>query len=212
MNDFGIIGVWCDTPSEFRDEFTKEFNQLTDKNPNDGLFTFVFSTYHDNSAYAEVVYVMVKNSQIIIFYSTTQYELILDNKFTVTGFRIVDDNAFMFVNSLYATGDIHYLGDSCDGVGNSYRIFTITSQKMISDIIEKYRVEENFNDFPVSDIVRISEDDVMVCISDFMEWKSTNFQKQIDDAKIAGEPYEGIEENPFQDRFFDSSVTENGDN
>jgi hypothetical protein len=210
MIDFGITGIWCDTPSEFRSEFTNEFNDRTVENSSDGLFTFIFCTYHDNSAYAEVLYVLVKNEQLMFFYSTTQYELILDNKFTVTGFRVVDNNAFMFVNSLYATSDVHYLGDICDYTGNLYHTFTISSSKMISQIIETYRVGD-FIEFPIHEIRKVSEDDIINCLTDFMEWKSSNFQKQIDDAKILGEPYEGIEENPFQDRFYDANITENDD-
>ena len=199
MKDFGITCVWCNTPSEFRDEFKAEFNEVTD-DTSDGLHTFVFSTYHDNAAYTEVVYCVIKNGLVFFFADTTQYELVLDNKFEVIDYRVIDSNAFMFFNSIFAAGDVHYIGDICTHAGHLYRTFTIASEKMISEIAKKYVPDE----YPVDDIIRLDEEEIMIATSDFMEQQSSTFSKQINEAKEAGEPFEGIEENPFQDRFFDS--------
>ncbi len=204
MKDFGITCVWCNTPAEFRNEFKTEFNEVTD-DTSDGLHTFVFSMYHDNSAYTEVVYCVIKNGLVFFFCDTVQYDLILDDKFTVVDFRTIDNNSFIFFNSIFAAGDVHYLGDICCDRGNLYRVFTISSDKMISEISRKY----DSDNYPVHDIIRMTDEEVMIATSYFMENQSSTFSKQIDDAKAAGEPFEGIEENPFQDRFFDYGTDQN---
>ena len=59
------------------------------------------------------------------------------------------------------------------------------------------------NDLPIEYIDPLDDETILDICIEFMGYTSREFTKQIDDAKKNDEAYEGIEENPFQDRFFD---------
>lgn len=198
MIDFGITGVWCRTPDEFRAEFKKAFNIATEDS-RDGLHSFVFCQYHQESAYAEVVYATVKNNVVVFFLNTTQYELSLDTKFVAQSFHTNDDSAYMFFTSVFASDDVYFHTECCTEQGIYYRVFSLNNPNQIAKVDSLTKS----NNLPLEDIVPLTDVEIMEVCVDFMDYTSKEFSRQIDTAKRNDEAYEGIEENPFQDRFFD---------
>lgn len=198
MKDFGITAVWCKSPDQFRVEFKKAFNESTEDDQ-DGLHTFVFCQYHKESAYAEVVYAVIRNHIVIFLLNTTQYELLLDEKFVARSFHTNDDSAFMFLNSVFDGSDVVYIGEQCSDHGDYYRVFSLNNPMQMA----KVKKLMDINLIPIEYVIPVDESDVMEICVDFMDYTSSEFAKQIDAAKKNDEAYEGIEENPFQDRFFD---------
>lgn len=196
MVDFGITGVWCNSPEEFRLEFKKEFNLATE-DERDGLHTYVFCQYHDASVYAEVVYVLIKGHTVLFFLNTTQYELSLDEKFKVRSFHTNDDTAYMFLSSVFAYSDVEFIDECCSDQGAYYRVFSLNNPNQV------IKVKSYNGQYPLEDIIPLNDDIVMDISCDFMEFKSKQFANEIDKAKRDDEPFEGLEENPFQDKFFD---------
>lgn len=203
FTDFGITGVWASSPSDFRDEFKKAFNDDTE-DTSDGLHTYVFCRYHDNSVYAEVLYVVVLDKLVFFCLSTAQYQMVMDNTFTVISFNVLDDSSYIFPNTLFVASDVEYVGDSCDCMGNSYRVFLLNNQDIISKVTDKYG-----SDFPVECITTLSNDDVAMMCSEFMTNKSVEFTNQIHKAIQSGELPEGFDENPYQDAFYDRNLENN---
>ena len=58
MIDKGITAFYNDNLDELRIEFKDEFNRLTDNEEEEGLYTFLFSSYHEYTLTTEVVFCM----------------------------------------------------------------------------------------------------------------------------------------------------------
>ena len=198
MVDFGITAVWCKTPEQFRQEFKLAFNADVEDN-RDGIHSYVFCQYHKESAYAEVIYAAVINNTVVFLLNTTQYELMLDEKFVARSFHTNDDSAYMFLTGIFDSNDVKYIGECCSDVGEYYRIFSLNNPSQIAKVT---KMMENKN-IPIESIHTLDDETVMNICVEFMDHTSREFSNQIDEAKKNDEAYEGIEENPFQDRFFD---------
>ena len=198
MVDFGMTAIWCKSPDQFRQEFKTAFNTDVEDN-RDGLHTYVFCQYHRESAYAEVVYSIVRNNTVVFFLNTTQYELLLDEKFVARSFHTNDDSAYMFLSSVFEFGDVNYIGERCSDRGEFYRVFALNNPTQIAKVTKLMET----NDLPIEYIDPLDDETILDICIEFMGYTSREFTKQIDDAKKNDEAYEGIEENPFQDRFFD---------
>ena len=221
MKDFGITVVGGFTWESIRDDFRKEFNEATNKKEN-GLYTYFMCRYHDLHVSAECVYSIVDNNAVTFYLDPAQYLMRLDRKFRVERFGIVpwdiNSGAEIFGMSLGEKDDIAYLGDQCDSRGNNYMVFTINNQKMIDYVRLRYP-----DAYPVDSIIRLGDDPhpypcvfipnfrdleiIQELCAEFMGYVTQHYTKQIEEAMLS-ENAEGIEGNPFQDKFFDREETD----
>ena len=215
MIDFGITVVGGFTWDEIRDEFRQEFNRATNTKEN-GLHTYFFCHYHDSNMTAEIVYSIVDNSAVTFYLDSAQYQMTLDRKLQVTGFQINDGHAEIWMKALLEHEDVECIAEQCDEQGHLYQIFTINTEKMLKYVNDTYS-----GLYPIDMIVRIGEDphpcipmlitqnpqihdDEIIdelCAS-FMSYVSKKYVKQIEEA-ILTDSADGIESNPFKDKFFD---------
>lgn len=204
MKDFGITGIWCDTVVDFQKEFKAEFNDATNMEE-DGLHTYVFCTYKDYAVFAEVVYVVVKSNTVMFFYNTAQYQLITDNDFKVIEVRVNDDAGNLFSLSLYDSDELNYMDIMCDCVGNVYHLFSLNTPRAIKLLTDLYD-----GVYPIDLITTLTQDEIIDMCSECMQHTIDNFAKRISTAIEDDAPYEGIDENPFQNRFYDKELYKNG--
>lgn len=196
MLNNGIIAIWAQSNDEFKNDFISSFNELSEnKRDNTGIVTYVMCEYRNSSIYAEVIYTIILNDVVYFLLDTTQYELSLDSKFVVNSFHTNDDCAYIFVSSLFETGNVEYISECCSDIGTVYRVFSLNKPSQITAVTQSI--------IPIDMIDLIDDEFVMQICADYMQYKTDTFTKQILIAIANDEPYEGIEENPFQDKFFD---------
>ena len=198
MNDKGIIAVWSDDLKLTRKLFKDEFNAISEREDNHGLYTFFICSYNEFKVSIEIVYSLVYEKTCLFAYSTKSLTVFLNEKLEIINSKIVNDHKSHFLDSVYFNeNDLEYIGDSCDSVGNLYGLFTIPYENPYHTIVDMLNREHV--DF---DGICIAESHLLDMAIEFTEYIQETFQHKIDEA-IQNDSTDGIESNPFANRFYD---------
>lgn len=199
MTDFGLTGIWLlpNSISDARPEFHKEFNSVTETE-SDGLHSFYFCNYHDYSVTIEVLYTIILDKKAFFLWSPMRVILQLDDELNYSDIHI-DDEADIIPDVLLGTGDLEYIGDVCTDVGNMLYLFSLTSDKAVNEITNLYD-----NDLiPLNYLIMATEDDYADMALHYAQHIANHFNLKVQKAIVSDAPYEGIDENPYQNKFYD---------
>jgi hypothetical protein len=201
MRDFGLTGIWeiPGTEDKIRDEFRKEFNEVTET-IEDGLHTYFFCRYHDATIVVELLYVIVVNGHAYFLWTPAMATILLDKNLKFVDIDMTSDgNIFPL---LFLESDVEYIGDVCHPTGNVFRLYSFTSDSEINNATDKHD-----NDLVPLHYLRLVDDtDYAEMGLQYLLQITEAYQTRIEQAITSDAPYDGIDENPFQNRFYDKDI------
>jgi len=199
MIDRGIIAFYNDDMVELRQEFKDEFNRLTEKNE-EGLYTFLFSSYHEYMVTTEIVFCMIYEDTALFFVTPYAMQLSLDNNLMVKSGDIYPNGQTF--ETLFAEGDnssVVHIGECCNSKGYAYGIYSFGYKRALAAAIEMVNNET----YDIEQLI-IDDQDLIDVSIDYLEVRIQKFQDQVDKSHELEEPVEGLDENPYSNAYYDN--------
>lgn len=208
MIDHEIICIWNDSLQESRDEFIKEFVDLTSFQDREGLYTFVFSRYFEYRVITEVLYsVVYKNTAIFLWPTSNSFVVDVDEKLNVLG-----GDYLTFKQDVYTeigkSPNIDYLSTIVSPMGNVFEAFTLKeplANKYGKEIFENVFKQGYFN----LDSIYITDDYMVELSLNYLEERILKFHDQVDKAIDTDDENAQLSENPYANRYYDRGETDN---
>jgi hypothetical protein len=200
MIDFGFTGIWTlpETMNEIREEFKKEINSIPE---DDGIHTFFLCNYSDYIVTVECVYLIVIDKRAFFLWSPMRVAIELDAKLTYNDIDS-DSGGTIFPSVFYEHEDVEYIGDVCTDRGNMLSLFSLcNNDKSINEMTALYEQEL----IPLHHLQMATETDYVDMAIQYANYIHQHFKTKITKAIVADSPYEGMDENPFQNEFYDRS-------
>jgi len=203
MTDHGIITIWANDVTETREIFKYEFNKISERDDNHGLYTFFICSYVDYKMTIEVVYALVYEHTCFFAYSNKMFVVQVNEKLEITNSKFVSDANSHFLSSLYfnETNDLVYICDLVDSVGNLFPIFTIPykkPKKILENMIERDQID--------LEGIYIDESHFLDIAVEYNNYIIDEFQNKIENAIKSEDAYEGMDSNPFANQFYDRGL------
>jgi len=201
MKDHDVIAIWEDNIDLMREEFKELFNDISNTPDNNGLYTFILSSYDDYKIFSEVVYAQILDECAIFLSPCYHMQLNLDDELQVVSGDIVMGSR-LFVNAMYSEiSDVELLGPIVDPMGFWYDVYGLKYEKPLKVALELYE-----SDSILVENISIDDEYLMDASLKFLEYRIELFtvqvEKVIDDETSAID----IEENPLQNAFFDREI------
>lgn len=199
MINRGITAFYGDDLLELKNEFKEEFNSLTDSQ-DEGLYTFMFSSYHEYIITTEIVYCMVYEKTALFFVTPYAMQVRLDNNLMVTGGDV--NPVGETFEALFIDGDkssLIHIGECCNSKGYTYGIYAFDYTDALNSAIEKV----NNGDYSCEALV--INDDLLLDVSiDYLDIRIQKFQEQVERSQELEEPIAGLDENPYANAYYDN--------
>lgn len=198
-----VVAFYNDDINELKKEFKDEFNEIT-KAGSLGWYTFYFSSYNDYTIRTEFVHCYLYEDTALFFVNPCSMLLLLNNDLQVDGGDI-NSNGDIFLRMFWndeESSDIVFLDDICTRRGAFYGVFSFKYEKALN-------AAKNHFASGLLDIehLELDEDDLTEISLDYLDERISKFEKQIDRSLELEEPIDGMDENPFQNDFYDVDVT-----
>lgn len=198
MIDNEIIAFYNDDPVELKKEFKEEFNRLT-VDGNNGLYTFMFSSYYEYVINTEIVYCIIFDDTALFFVTPYSTQLTLDNNLMVTGGDVTPSgNVF---ETMFAEGeesDVVHIGECCNSKGFAYGIYAFSYKKALAAAINRVN-----NELYDPEMLYIDDQDMIDISMDYLEHRIERFHQQVERSFELEEAVAGLDENPYSNDFYD---------
>lgn len=198
MIDHGIIAFYNDDLVEQKIEFKNEFNRLTEDGE-EGLYTFLFSWYHEYTVTTEIVFCMIFEKTALFFVTPYAVKLSLDNNLMVSSGDIVPSGERF--EKMFAEGEnspVTHIGECCNSHGYVYGIYAFGYERALNAAINIVE-----NEFYNSELLIIDDQDMIDISMDFLEYRINKYQEQVERSFELEEPIAGLDENPYANEFYD---------
>jgi hypothetical protein len=203
MKDYGITAVWGDDYLSLREEFKGEFNRIFSEK-NQGIHTVYLCLYERGVVIVEAIKVLVYAEVPLFFFSDCRLVVNLDKDMYVSN-ATLDESADLFLRMFYSDMiDIFEIGPICHPKGYTWNIFTLLSDKTISNADNRY----DYDRIPI-EILTLSEEEMIKVALDFTLWKKEKFLLEIETTVMSEDDVMPSENNPFESRFY-MEATNNG--
>lgn len=197
-----VVAFYNDDIDELKKEFKDEFNQITSEGKL-GWYTFYFSSYNDYTIRTEFVHCYLYEDTVLFFINPCSMLMTLNNDLQVNQGELIS-NGDIFLRMFWDdtdTSDIVFLDDVCTKTGFFYGLFTFKYDNALNSAID--HVSSGLLD--IEHLV-IDEDDLIDVSLDYLEERISKFEHQIDRSFEMEEPIAGMDENPFQNDYYDSEI------
>jgi hypothetical protein len=111
------------------------------------------------------------------------------------------DGAYFFEK--YLNDKVKYVDDLFTTHGERYEVYSLNGDvhsELVEDWITSYK-KTNFN-YLIN--IALSENDTIVSIESFMDYKLTEFQEQVERSKVQGEAIPELVTNPLANKYYNS--------
>jgi hypothetical protein len=198
MIDHNIISFYNDDPVDLKKEFKDEFNRLTEDG-DEGLYTFLFSSYHEYTVNTEIVFCVIYEDTALFYVTPYSVQLNLDTNLMVTGGEVTP-NGNLF-ETMFAEGeksDVVHIGECCNSSGYVYGIYAFSYDKALKSAIAKVE-SERYN----PEILVIDDQDMIDVSMDYLEQRIERFKEQVERSFELEEAVAGLDENPYSNEYYD---------
>lgn len=196
MIDHEYTAIFTDDIEEAFEDFKVVLEAIQESE--DGLHTVFFSRYFNYRIHTEVIYILKYGNNLVVLEYPSSIRLNVDNNLVPTTVSNVLGTE-IFVKMMYLNDNMEFIGIVPDDKGNVLYAYVLNDDEGLE--FSKYWLE-NLQDHV--DGIHVPEADMVEISRSYLEARIEKFKDSIQRVVNTGEVYEGMDENPFSNVFYDN--------
>lgn len=198
MKDLGIFSIYSDVTEEIFKDFDTVMEDIYEDDSPESISTVIFSRYYNYSIITEVLYIIKSEGNLIFLSYPGSYELLLDKKLNPVDFKWGESQTFDKI--ALSTDSAVEISPISDSFGNLFIVCAINETDDIKNVTTWI---ENKSDSIIDKII-ISDDIISEISHDYLNIRTEKFKNRMIEVINSGVPYDGMNENPFVDMFYNT--------